>query len=318
MTGWAGVDQTAYRRNEWLPTVQNVLFRNSWWHTVGKQIFTYVPEESCNKGNRITWGIDYSSTANGGAFTRGDAMPASDTLVGIAAYQTKDWYQAAAKVSGIDLAEMGGNGSEVQMNLTSKAIGAATKNLIQSEETAIAADIVAMIDSAATFSDAALTRSTYGLASYESALSGALTLVAMEDMLEALENTTYGPVPAEEMVIIMARNQVTNLSRLSSNLAYNATFASMNTSLDSTATIDAGRQWRNRAFNGVPIVVVPGWSDADIIVTSRFNIELHEHFEPKVYTKDTAEFADLYHIVGGMNAIVLDPLRAGKLSGVTA
>ena len=316
MTGWAGVDLTAYRRQEWLPVAQNVLFRNSWWMNQG--LFEIVPQASCPGGSRITWGIDYSSTANGGAFTRGDAMSASDTLVGIAAYQTKDWYQATAKVSGIDKNEMAGSGSEIAMDLTSKSIEAATKNLVQAQATAFAADLVAMVDNGGNFSDAALTRSTYGLASYEAALSGALTLVAMEDMIEALEDTTYGPISRDDMVILMARNQLTNLSRLSSNLAYNSTFANLTTSTDPTTMIDAGRANRNASFEGVQIQVVPGFSNADIVVVPKFNVKIYMHHDLEITTKDTAEFADMYHLVAGANLVVLDPLRAGKLSAVTA
>jgi len=316
MTGWAGVDLTAYRRQEWLPIAQNVLFRNSWWMKQG--LFEIVPQASCPGGSRITWGIDYSSTANGGAFTRGDAMSASDTLVGIAAYQTKDWYQATAKVSGIDKNEMAGSGSEIAMDLTSKSIEAATKNLVQAQATAFAADLVAMVDNGGNFSDAALTRSTYGLASYEAALSGNLTLVAMEDMIEALEDTTYGPISRDDMVILMARNQLTNLSRLTSNLGYNTTFANLTTSTDPTTMIDGGRANRNASFEGVQIQVVPGFSNADIVVVPKSNVKIYMHHDLEITTKDTAEFADMYHLVAGANLVVLDPLRAGKLSGVTA
>jgi hypothetical protein len=316
MTGWAGVDQTAYRRNEWLPTAQNVLFRNSWWHT--QNIFEIVPQSACPGGSRITWGIDYSSTANGGAFTRGDAMPASDTLVGIAAYQTKDWFQAAAKISGIDKAEMAGNGSEIAMDLTSKAISAATKNLIQAQETAFAADFVALIDAASnTFSDAALTRATYSLASYEETSGAAVTLANLEQLCEELGGTTYGPIDMNRAVLCMSVGQTWNVARLTSNLGYQATFAQMTTSLDSSAPIDGGRQYRNLSFNGVPIVVIPGLSDTDIIMTSRDNVKIYMHHDLEITTKDTAEYADLYHLVAGANLVVLDPLRAGKLSAKT-
>jgi hypothetical protein len=298
MTGWAGVDQTAYRRQEWLPTAQNVLFRNSWWHT--QNIFEIVPQSACPGGSRITWGIDYSSTANGGAFTRGDAMPASDTLVGIAAYQTKDWFQSAAKISGIDKAEMAGNGSEIAMDLTSKAISAATKNLIQAQETAFAADFVAMIDAASnTFSDAALTRATYSLASYEETTGSAITLAFLEQLCEELGGTTYGPIDFDRAVFCMSVGQTWNVARLTSNLAYNSTFAQMTTSLDSSAPIDGGRQHRTLSFNGVP------------------NVKIYMHHDLEITTKDTAEYADLYHLVAGANLVVLDPLRAGKLSGKT-
>jgi hypothetical protein len=314
MTGWQGIDQTAFRRQEWLPLTQNVLFRNSWW--LSQSLFEIVPQSACPGGSRITWGIDYSSTSNGGAFTRGDAMPASDTLVGIAAYQTKDWYQAAAKISGIDKAEMAGNGSEVALDLTSKGLESATKNLVQSMATAFAADLVAMVDSSGTFSDAALTRSTYGLASYEDTTGP--TLAQWEDMIEALQNTTYGPIPLENLVICMARNQLTNLSRLSSNLAYNSTFAELSTSTNPNEPIDAGRAFRNASFEGIPIVVVPGFANADIVVVDKNNVKIFYHHEIEVVSKDTAEYADLYHVVAGANLVVLDPLRAGKLSNLTA
>lgn len=316
MTGWQGIDQTAYRRQEWLPLAQNVLFRNSWWHN--QQLFEIVPQASCPGGSRITWGIDYSSTSNGGAFTRGDAMPASDTLVGIAAYQTKDWYQSAAKISGIDKAEMAGNGSEIAQDLTSKGLTAATKNLVQSMETAFAADLVSLIDSGGNFSDAALSRSTYGLASYEETTSTGVTLVYLDDMIEAMDDTTYGPIPADDMVILLARNQLTNISRLTSNLAYNATFGAMTVALDNPNPIDGGRAFRHTQYNGIPIVVVPGFSTTDIVVTAKSNVKIFYHHEIEVVTKDTAEYADLYHVVGGANLVVLDPLRAGKLSAKTA
>ena len=316
MTGWAGFDLTAFRRNEYLPIVQNVIYKSSWWHT--QNVFEIIPQSGCPGGNRIPWGVEYSSTSNGGSFTRGDAMAASDTLVGCTAYQTKDWFQHTAKVSGIDKAEMSGGGSEVAMDLTSKAIGAATRNLIHDMETAFAADFVALIDAASnTFSDAALTRSTYGLASYEETTSAAVTLAQLEQLMEELGSNTYGPIPREEMVLCMVEGQVWNVARLSSNLAYNATFAALSTSTNPNDPIDGGRAFRNLSFNGVPIVVIPNMSTTDIVCTSRNNVKIYYHHDIEVISKDTAEFADLYEIVGGANLVVLDPLRAGKLSAKT-
>jgi hypothetical protein len=156
------------------------------------------------------------------------------------------------------------------------------------------------------------------LASFEEGTSTAVTLVHLEDMIEALEDTTYGPIPASEMVILLARNQLTNISRLSSNLAYNATFGALTTSTDPGTPIDAGRAFRNVSFNGVPIIVVPGFSTTDIVCTAKSNIKIFYHHDIEVISKDTAEFADLYHVVGGANLVVLDPLRAGKLSSKTA
>ena len=316
MTTFNGVDQTAYRRQEWLPFTQSVLYRNSWW--LSQKLFEIIPASSCPGGSRITWGIDYASTSNGGAFTRGDAMPASDTLTGIAAYQTKDWYQSAAKVSGIDKAEMSGNGSEVAMDLTSKALAAATANLVQSMSTAFCADLIAMVDAAGNFSDAALTRSTYGLASYEDTTGSLPTLVILEDMVEALGNTTYGPCDPADLVILTARNQLTNISRLSGNLAYNSTFNAMTTSTNPNEPIDGGRAFRNGSFEGIPIVVVPEMTNTQLICIPKSTVKIFYHHDIEVTSKDTAEYADMYHLVAGANLVVLNPLRAGKASALTA
>lgn len=317
MTGWAGMDfTTAYRRQQLYPVAVQNFYMNNWWFT--QPYFEVVGPGSVPGGSRITFPIDYSITSNAAAFTRGDAMPASDVVNNIQAYFTKDWYQASAKISGIDKVEMAGAGSEIPLSLESKAVAAAATNLRDVVCNAIGADLLTQIDHTGNFSDAALSRSTYSLTSGGSDISGALTLAAMEDAIEAAQDVTYGPTPESDLVWLMPRNQLTNLSRLTSNLGYQTTFAMMTTALDSTGNIDGDRAHRNGTFGGVPIAIVPDLTNTEILLCKRSSIKIFVSQDVTIEEKSAPEFADRYLLTMSANIVCMDPTHNLKLGIVTA
>lgn len=265
-------------------------------------------------GSSIKFPIDYAETYNGGTFTIGTPMPDSDETSSVEAYFNKTYHQAAAKVYGIRKSQFGAGGMTVPFDQNQRAIEKATKNLVDSISTTEIAALSTMVDATTAFSDASLARATYSIASYEDAVSGALAVTDLEDAIEALEDVTYGVVKRENMVILMPRNQLTNLSRL----VMGASNRIMNIDSSSSTAVDGGRTMRTQAFDGVEISVVPDMTTTEILIMDKTQVKVHVHDPLGVKEKDVAEYAEQYHLTMGVNIVSYDPKRCAKLTGVTA
>jgi hypothetical protein len=246
-------DDTNFRRNALLRRVANVINRSFFMNE--KYFKTIGPKESPG-GDRITFAYNYSTTSNGGFMSAiTDPFPDSDDMDSVNAYFTKDYIQATSKTFDIlaNQVEVNRDGRTTEGFTTyeNESIDNAAKNLESTLRARFVTDLIAQIDDAGTYSDAALTRSTYRAASYEDDTGGALTLAMLEDAIEALGTDTYGSATPEMLLFLMSPNQWTNLSRLVTG----TTSRIFGASADGTSDIDGGIRNRVKFFDSIPVMV---------------------------------------------------------------
>ncbi|MHC4575110.1 MAG: hypothetical protein ACYS76_13425 [Planctomycetota bacterium] len=247
-----------------------------------------------------------------------DAFPDPDDMASVNAYQTKDYVQATSQTFDILANQVetnfDGKTTEGFTSYEAKSIDNAAQNLLENLSGRYVTDLIAAVDSGGTFSDAALTRSTYGLASYESAVGGALTVAELEDMIEALMTDTYGAASEDELFLLMSPNQWTNLSRLTSGVSNQGFDASS----DSNNPIDGGRRHRNRFFDSLPVIVDNAMSTTDILCLRRGTVFVLDHQAMGIKDIPVAAQQDRKGLFKGSNLVVTNPTWNGKLSTVTA
>jgi hypothetical protein len=248
-----------------------------------------------------------------------DALPAADDMASVNAYQTKDYCQATSQTFDVlaNQVETNRDGRTTTGFSTyeQRSIENAATNLAVNLSGRYIADLTALIDSAGNFSDAALLRSTYGLASQENALGGSLTQAAAEDLVEGATSPTYGAAnPETDLFWLMAPNQKTNLARVSTGVAYRE----VQVALDNAGPFDGTVIHRMASFWGIPIVVDPAVGTTDIFLLRRGTIEIHDHMPLMMKDVNVAAFQQLKGLIKGSNLIVKNPTWNSKLSGVTA
>lgn len=303
----AGEDYQVYLKDVYTPmAIKTYLSNTIWFQQDQIPINTNVVA-----GKTINHMIRYARTNNAEAYVRGAPMPDNSKSSDVRAYFDKAHFQGSGKVYGIDLAEGANGGTEIPINMTQDAINESIEDVLVKISASITTSLGAQVDSTTAYSDAALARATYSLASLETAVGGALTLAAMEDLLEGLQDTTYGIIGTEDLVWLMPRNQLTNLSRL-------ALGTGALTAYEGNNPLDAGKVFRTKSFEQIPILVIPGMTTTEIYLVNKRDSRIDYHNPIKVTPKDTSEWADQFLSVGGANLIVGDPRRCGKLTGVTA
>ncbi len=300
-----GDDYQIYLKDGYIPQAVNTFFRNQWWFQQPFFEITNAPG-----GDTINEIIEYSTTDNSEAYVRGAPDPEPDKLNTVRAYFDKDYWQGAGKNYGVDKANAANSGTEINVAMDKKSIDNSLINLSAKVNAAMLTSLAAQVDATTAFSDASLSRATYSLASLETAVSGVLTLAVMEDMLETLQNTTYGILDSSDAVWLMPRNQLTNLSRL--------TLAEAQQGIMMTESIDGGRVMKTHSFEGIPIGVVPGMTSTEIYLMKRSTTKLFMNMAVETTPKDVHEWADYWVSRTGANLVVADPRRCGKNTGVTA
>jgi hypothetical protein len=313
----AGYDDTVFRRNAQLRIIENVIVRSIF---SDEKYFPKFVGPGVPGGSRVSWSIDYSSTDNGGFMTDyTDALPTADDMASVIAYQNKDYAQATSQTYDVLAQQVetnyDGKTTEGFTSYEQRSLENAGLNLLENLSGRYVADLVAMIDDAGTFSDAALTRSTYGLASAETAVGGAFTTAALEDLIEELTTSTYGAAnPMTDLFILCSPNQHTNIARASTGAQYKE----YNASSDATTVIDGSGLHRVQTFWGIPILVDVAMTTGDILVLRKGTIAMYEHMPLRTKDVDVAAFQKQTGMIKGSNLIVRNPTWNGKLSGVTA
>jgi hypothetical protein len=305
---------TAYKNTAYLQQVRNNIWWNSWF--LNQSFFPVIGEGECPGGSTIPFLIDYSTSTNAEQRVIGTPIPNPDTINTVAAYFNKDYYHASSKVAGITKQQLtvNHNGSVVPIDPNMKSMQTASKNLVDLISTTIIADLITQVDSATAFSDASLTRATYGIEAYESAVSGVQTLALFEDGIEYLEDVTYGPIAHEDLVIIMARNQKTNHARLVTGAAYRET----NSSSESKSAIDGGTVNRVMSFDDVPFLILPDFTNTTILIVPKSAIKVYVHENLRFVKKDLDEDAEADYALMGVNIIMDNPRCGVKYTSVTA
>ncbi len=303
-------------REVWTPELIQTLF----WNTFPFD-GTFGPMVTPPGGDSIDTGYLYSVSTNAAAYDYDDVMPTADNSSQIRAAFTKTWYQGAAQTYGQYRDMQQNGGTYVGIDQDRMAIELATKNLVDVAAVALLGELETQLDAANTYSDTALTRATYDMVTYEEDTSTALTMAHLEDMIEALENVTYmagGARSRKEYMILMPRNQLTNLSRLTGGGAYNTLEWHMNTNIQDMSPVDAGRTFRLAAFEGIDLVVVPDQTSTTLLMVHKPSVKIFENRALTIKEKDVQADSTLWHLTCGYNLVAANPKIHGKLSDKTA
>lgn len=307
--------------------IRSVIYNDNFFFEDGSSLFTDFPNQ---KGTQLKFPIEYSWTSNGGTFSYDDAMPESDESAGVFAYFTKDQYQKAIRLYNTLKAYNIGEGDSIDTT----TLGTALSNdrtfmmTIQSMRATINAtfisDLEAQIDSAGTYSDAALTRSTYSLASYEKdASSTAITLDMLDDTIEALMSSTYGASELSDLLFLAPPNQVRKIGDLQSRTVGTTIVGSnlgMNADSQSMSPVDAGMIFRTSTYNGIPIIPVRGMTTTNILLVKKGTLKrcIWRPIETEDKTAGVLADQQLYHIKMGANVFCDMPSHNAKISALTA
>ena len=311
----AGYDDTTIRHNAWINKLENVV--QDYTIFANKNLFPVSGPGVTPGGNVISWGIRYDATNNGGLMsTYADAAPSSDEYADVKAYQTKDYYQHLAQTYDIlkNQMETNVNGQEITHSTDEAAFTNSAKLMAADIATTIASDLKTMIDSSGNFSDAAISRSTYNLASSEQATVGTLALSDIDSSIQDLETKEYGRANPETDLFIMASN--VNKRRIA-NLSTKVQYGEFNSSSDSTQSIDGGRNHRVKAYDGIPIYVENSLGNADILIIRRGAVSIFDHWAPATKDLNVDAWQKKMLMGQGSNIIVTNPRFCAKLSGIT-
>jgi len=300
-------------REVWTRELFTTVFQNSFMFD--QSIFPIVAPPG---GSAISSGYEYSITSTTGEYNYDDPMNEPYVSSQVKAYFNKTHLQEAARVFGVYLDYNKNGGTEVELDAVRQSLKTGTENLLDKASTTMITAIEAQIDEAAAYSDASLSRTTYAtLKSYEEDTSAALSLAYLEDMFEALmTHTTYGQNVRDtsDLVLLMPRNQLTNLSRLvtgASNFQFNADSQNL-------AKIDAGRVQRVAQFEGADIIIVPDMTTTTVLAVHKPDTKIYETRGLTIKEKQEKADTQLWHLTCAYDLVVHRPGNSGKLSDKTA
>lgn len=311
----AGFDDTVIRNTAYINLIVSTI--QDYTTFASRSRFpAYNPSQSPG-GETIPWLIDYDTTNNGGRMTsHSDAAPDPDDLSRVEAYQTKDYFQNASLVYDIliNQIETNYNGSKVQSEgMLMDAIKNSAKLMAADMASAAVADLIAMIDSAGNFSDAALLRSTYNLASSEQPTVGTLALSDIDASVDDLRTKEYGSAKRDDLMILC---DSTNERRIA-NLSTSVQFQELNASADSTSNIDGGGAHRVKTYDGIEIVAEDAMPSTDILILRKGTVHFYDHWMPAIKDLNVQAWQEKRLLGMGSNAVVTNPRWNAKLSGIT-
>ena len=311
-----GFNDTVIRKQAYLNLIANTIQTQSEFTNLSN--FPAAGPGVTTGGDQVAWLIDYASTNNGGAMsTIADPGPSSDTLERIGAYQNKDYFQNAALVYDILISQVETNkdGNKVPgVTYMGSALENAAKNMASDIAEAMAADLLAMIDSAGNFSDAALLRSTYNLASYEGTSVGTLALSDMDTAIDTLKTKEYGRAKRQDLQWMMSGVNHTRVANLSSGLSN----YQLNAASDGTGNIDGGVAHRVASYQGIEILEEDSLGNGDILLLRKGTVLVSNHWLPGIKDVNLDAWQEKKNMGQGSNIIVMNPRWNAKLSGITA
>jgi len=311
----AGYDDTTIEQQGYLNKIESTVQA----HTVfaNKDLFPQAGPASSPGSSKISWLIEYLNTNNGGLMTDyTDVAPSSDELADVEAYQNKDTFQNLAQTYDILVNRMETNYNGLKVPGTSqeaRAFAASAKNMASDIAEAMASDLKTMIDDSGNFSDAAISRSTYYLASVEQSTVGTLALSDIDTLISSLETKEYGRATRDQLFFLMSNVNQRRVANLSTKVQY----AEYNASSDGMGDIDGGIAHRVKAYDEIPIYIENSLGDADILLIRRGAVAIYDHWAPSIKDLNVAAWQKKMLMGQGSNIVVTNPRYCGKASGIT-
>jgi len=313
-----GFDSTVLDRQSYLAEVQSVIYFNNWLFNEAKATFNYVGPGQSTNGTKIPFFIDYSMSSSAATYDYDDAMVTSSSKETVEAYFNKVGFQDAARVYNMQQAMQSGIGAplEVSRDKVSDALNSTAAGLRDLMTTTAITALIAQIDNAGNFSDAAISRATYNLDSAETAVGGALTLAAINLMVQEMESPAHMAVNRNDMILMMNGNVHGDLVALAPGASTSSVLIA---NADGTSNIDMGLAPRVQTYGGIPIMIVPDMPDTDMLCVDKNTIVVNEWRAVEIEDKSTGVMADqgLWGMFAGAQIYTKNPKRCGKLSGLT-
>lgn len=310
----AGYDDTTIRNTAYLSMIESVI--QDYTIFANRNVFKNYEPTGTPGGENISWVIDYDVTNNGGVMSSlTDPAPESDALARVIAYQTKDYFQHSVQIYDIliNQIETNFNGSIVPTDEMMTAIQNSARLMAADMASAAISDLLTMIDSAGSFSDAALLRSTYNLASYEGTSVGTLALSDLDTAIRTLRTKEYGLAARGDLAIMVDTVNQQRIASLSGGVAYKE----LNASSDGNGNIDAGIAHRVATYQGIDILEEDALGSSDILFLRKDKVEFYDHWKPAIKDINVAAWQQKKLMGMGSNVIVKNPRYCAKLSGIT-
>jgi hypothetical protein len=311
----AGFDDTVIRKTGYINKIEQTI--QDYTIFANKGLFPNAGPAVTPGSEKISWLIDYDTTNNGGLMSAySDAAPSPDDMTRIEAYQNKDYFQHTSLIYDIlvNQVEVNADGNKVPgTSYQASAIENSARLMAADIASAYVADLKALIDSAGSFSDASLLRSTYNLASKEEATVGTLALTDLDSLIAALLTKEYGRARREDLFWLMSSTNQRRVANLSTKVQY----GEFNASSDSTGNIDGGRANRVMSYEGIPIYIEDSMGDADILLLRKGTVTVFDHWQPALKDLNVEAFQQKSLMGMGSNIVVTNPRWNAKASGIT-
>jgi hypothetical protein len=282
--------------------VQNVVLKN-----MDKLYDLFTKNTDVRSGSRITQTNNTAKTSAGGQFTRADANPASLTQTWEQPYWNKDYFHEAVKIRREDISEAK-EGTPLT-NLIMDATNTATELLMANVFDAIIAQVKLDVDSASTYSDAALTRTTI-FQSYEDDTDTAMTLALMRAAQDALKlRQRFDPTKYLWLLETAVKNITDKLTAAQG--ADSAQWRQINPQGD----VISGYQ-NVPTFDQIRVEGEFGMTTGDAFLLRRENVQIQEHMPYMIedISVSTGEFALEFVVRIGINGWVEAPRYHAKLT----
>jgi hypothetical protein len=269
-------------------------------------LFPVVPSRG---GTSYNWPVRQATTA-AAAYVQGQAAPApgNNTYLMASLAYSAGYFWRAVEISGHAVDALRDEGAIIEA-IDREVIDAARamQDLINTTFMGTS-HLQLAIDSAGTY--AGIDRGTYtNWGSYETNVGGALSVSALADMIEALEDNDRG-ARHEDLILLCPVNQVTNYGALVG--------AGAGTPVVTPAGGVADLGFSGYTFQGLPIFGIPDLTDTIWLAVHRPSVKWVLHRPLTISPKSPEGDSDKLLLTCALQMVVERPQLCGKLTGVTA
>jgi hypothetical protein len=287
-----------------IPEITETLFKKDWEWLRG--MFSEMPSSWVGGGSQIEKRICVAETDTARNYDRTDVNPESGTATFLTAKWNKIYSDTAFEVHGIDMNEAKFGGVTEIADILQDASNRAYRNLKNRLFANLYTMLKADIDSAAAYSDAAISRSTYPrLASYEENTDTAITLAIARAARNAV---TLDEAVTEQEYLWIMQQAVMNVFRplAAAELTWNTTGVK-------GQEYAAGYQPVG-SFDGTDVQSIPGMTTGDVFILRPQDVYISNHMalEAEMVPSGKHSLKGVMRI--GVNLIVDNPGYQGKLT----
>jgi hypothetical protein len=265
-----------------------------------------MPTRWITGGEQIEKPMRLGSTSTARKYDRTDTYGESGTTTIKIAKWNKTYLDATFEVHGIDISQAKNGGVTIMADIMADATKQAYLDLKFKIFEHIYSRIKADIDSTATYSDAALSRSTYTrLASYEEATDTAITLALLRACRNAV--TLNENVEDSQYIWLMESNVFNVFNPLA------AALHTWNTTGVKGQAYAAGYQPAG-SWECSDVVKLPGMTTGDVFFVRPQDVYISEHRPIEVEMVQSGKDSLKGVMKIGVDAIVDDPGKQGKMT----